>query len=324
MFKGVHGMSTNDGRPLIIDAGPGTNLTSVYRARVFQSDAPLKEALCRPDRHLGPPASQPSQGGRMNAHGISVFYGTNEPSVAIAEVRPPVGSNVAVARFEITRPLRLLDLTAVEDLVVRGSIFNPNFAPRLEHVTFLRSLARRITQPVMPDDEAIDYLPTQAIADFLATECDFRVDGIVFPSIQSKDSSLNVVLFHKAALVESVNIPRGIKIEASAGELYEEGWVTEYEVWEEGPPDPIDAESRIESNSPWNIHRTLENVDSPCGNTLDWREPTLQIDMNSISVHEVQQVEFTTRSHRVARHRLELAGREQRHSGDPSVGDFPF
>jgi len=49
----------------------------------------------------------------MNARGVSVFYGAIDPRVALAEVRPPVGSRVAVARFEIIRPLRLLDLNAL-------------------------------------------------------------------------------------------------------------------------------------------------------------------------------------------------------------------
>lgn len=39
----------------------------------------------------------------MNARGVSVFYGANDPTAAIAEVRPPVGSQVAVAQFEIIR-----------------------------------------------------------------------------------------------------------------------------------------------------------------------------------------------------------------------------
>jgi hypothetical protein len=60
----------------------------------------------------------------MNAQGISVFYGATDASVAIAEVRAPVGGRVAVAKFRITRPLRFLDLTALKDVHVMGSIFD--------------------------------------------------------------------------------------------------------------------------------------------------------------------------------------------------------
>ena len=41
----------------------------------------------------------------------------------------------------------------------------------------------------MPDDEAFDYLATQAIADFLATENEPRLDGIIFQSAQSKEAA---------------------------------------------------------------------------------------------------------------------------------------
>ena len=45
------------------------------------------------------------------------------------------------------------------------SVYDPTLASRLGRARFLRSLAQRMTRPVMPDDEAFDYLPTQAVAD---------------------------------------------------------------------------------------------------------------------------------------------------------------
>jgi RES domain len=180
VFAGIEDMQTYDGRPAIVEAGPGTALAVVYRARVFQSDVLLKEALRHPERHLGPPPSSQAAAGRMNARGISVFYGAEDPAVARAEVRPPVGSKVVVARFEITRPLRLLDLTALPEVMTRGSIFDSAWTPRLQRAGFLRILSDRMIQPVMPDDEQSEYLPTQAIADYLATERDPSMDGKIF------------------------------------------------------------------------------------------------------------------------------------------------
>lgn len=60
------------------------------RARVFQSEDKLEMAMCRPDLQLGSPPALVAAAGRMNARGISVFYGANDPKAAIAEVRPPV------------------------------------------------------------------------------------------------------------------------------------------------------------------------------------------------------------------------------------------
>ena len=153
IFDGIGELQTREGRPLVVDAGPGTDLHTLYRARVFQSDDKLETALGRPDIHLGSPPAPLTPAGRINARGIPVFYGANTRKAAIAEVRPPVGSQVAVAKFEIIRKLRLLDLTALSDISVTASIVDFGFAGRMEDAVFLRSLSARLTRPVMPDDE---------------------------------------------------------------------------------------------------------------------------------------------------------------------------
>jgi RES domain len=218
VFNGIERLQTREGRPVIVNAGPSTEWPAVYRARAFQSNVRLQEALARPDRYLGSPSVTAAAAGRMNARGISVFYGANDPVVALAEVRPPVGCQVVVARFEIIRPLRLLDLTALSKVTIKGSIFDPDYQTQLEHAAFLRNLGERIVRPVMPDDEPFEYLATQAVADFLATENDNPVDGIIFPSVQAAGNALNVVLFHEAAQVEEIELPPGTEIETSLGE----------------------------------------------------------------------------------------------------------
>lgn len=301
IFGGIHAMSASDGRPLIVEAGPGTTLTAIYRARVFQSDEKLEAALCRPDQQLGSPPASLANAGRMNARGISVFYGANEPGVAIAEVRPPVGSQVAVARFNIVRLLRLLDLTALSAASEGGSIFDPETASRLERATFLRSLSQRITRPVMPDDEASEYLPTQAISDFLATENDPRLDGIVFPSVQAAGNALNVVLFHKAARVDALDIPEGTEIEASTGYTSEDGWEVDYSVNERVPPNlPEDMEDKHDLPNLAALARGGWTRDDS-----DLREGTLQIDLTSIKVHVVRRVQVEGDEHVVSRRRVE-------------------
>lgn len=303
VFGGIDKMSTADGRPLVIDAGPGTPLASIYRARVFQSVEKLKTALCHPDLHLGSPPAALAAAGRMNAQGISVFYGCNEAGVAIAEVRPPVGSRVAVARFNIIRPLRLLDLTAFSEVVEPGSIFDSGYAGRLERAEFLRSLSRRITRPVMPDDEAFEYLATQAIADFLASENDPPIDGVVFPSVQAAGRALNVVLFHKAARVEALDIPEGTEIRASTGHGSDDGWEEDYAVVEETPPQKPPPEKK-DDDAGW-LARHLFLARETSAYDYDDRHATLRIDPASVDVHTVERVAFDTKDHPVRRHRWE-------------------
>jgi hypothetical protein len=167
IFEGLSQHQTHDDKPVIIEAGPGKSLSSLHRARVFQSYKILEEALKRPDIEIGPPPSKAANAGRMNARGISVFYGATDPGLALAEVRPPVGSDVMVGCFDLIRPIQLLDVEALRSIYVRGSIFDSEYIHRLEHAKFLESLSHRITQPVMPDDEPVSYLVTQAIADYL-------------------------------------------------------------------------------------------------------------------------------------------------------------
>jgi hypothetical protein len=225
VFEGIGGYETKNGRPIIVESGPGKELAVLYRARVFQDMAKFEEAMKRPDRDVGPPPPAVAIAGRMNATGISVFYGATDPGVALAEVQPPVGSKVLIAGFEVIRPLKLLDLTAL-DLVAdeKGSIFDTNYIHRLKRAEFLRGLSRRISKPVMPDNQPRDYLPTQAIADYLATATNPPLDGIIYPSVQAgpshpifggSENKRNVVLFHKVARVQSLEILEGTDISVS-------------------------------------------------------------------------------------------------------------
>lgn len=301
IFDGIEEMQARDGRSMVVDAGPDTEFFSVFRARVFQSSEDLKTALTRPDSHLGSPPSKYARAGRMNAHGISVFYGANDPMVALAEVRPPVGSKVAIARFEIVRPIRLLDLTALTAVATYGSVFDPDFVGRLERAMFLRSLSQRITKPVMPDDETFEYLGTQAIADFLAVEKTPPIDGIIFSSVQANDGALNIVLFHKSSRVEDMELPTGTKVNVSLGYWTEDGWEEDYTVFEEVPP----QEDSVETEDHFDWPNFSSEFFSALGQRRNIYPPTLRIDLGSINVHVVEAVKFETRGRNVSHHRFD-------------------
>ncbi|QQO14021.1 RES domain-containing protein [Bradyrhizobium diazoefficiens] len=303
IFDGVDELRTGQGQPLVVDAGPETGFHALFRARVFQSDDKLELAMSRPDQQLGSPPALLAAAGRMNARGISVFYGANDPKAAIAEVRPPVGSKVAVAQFKIIRKLRLLDLTALKNVQIRGSIFDFDFARRLERAQFLKSLSGRITQPVMPDDEPFEYLATQAVADFLATECSVPIDGIIFPSVQVAGDLLNVVLFHKAARVEAMEIPNGTEIRASTGHSSNEGWEDDYSVIEEVPP-ALKVDKKQKDTPAWPDFAAMPAL---AGRDIgsDQREPALRVMPDSVWVHHVEGVVFKTDEYQIRRLRWE-------------------
>ena len=105
--------------------------------------------------------------------------------VALSEVRPPVGSHAVVAKFDVVRPIRLLDIDAMESLYVQPSVFDPAYLQRLGRAEFLAHITTIMKVPVMPGDEAADYLVTQAIAEYLASDEAANIDGLLYSSIQT-------------------------------------------------------------------------------------------------------------------------------------------
>lgn len=281
-------ISAGGRQPLVIDIGPESRLKAIFRARVFQTDDTLREALCRPDRVLGPPPAEIAPAGRMNARGISVFYGATDSEVAIAEVRPPVGSLVAIARFEIVRPLRILSLGYLAFANAQGSIFDETYAALRQRAAFLQTLSDYLCEPVVPAGQDLGYLPTQAVADFLATENCPRLDGVAFPSTQIFGSGQNVALFNKAARVEELDLTKDSVIEAT-GAVDEEGFYTGYRLTVRS----LRTNSRLTPPPQRDEHLFLPGKG-------DHREPALRVDPRSLQVHEVDSVQVSTNQHTVS------------------------
>lgn len=229
IFNEIEQITTRDGYSVVTTIGPNTEVKSLYRARTFFSTDKILETLTNPSNLLGPPPSTIATNGRMNAKGISVFYSSTNKEVAIAEVRPPVGSNVVVAQFDVIKPLKLLNFELLNKVIDRLSVFHPNYKNRMEKVAFLTHFSNLITQPVMPGDEELEYLPTQAIADYLTG----LYDGIIFPSVQvDLDDRNNVVLFNKSSRVDEFKPKPGNYLDAeySVGDPddpYEEFYIIE-------------------------------------------------------------------------------------------------
>lgn len=298
IFGGLTEHEAHDGRPVILDAGPGTAIPSLFRARVFQSSGELKKALERPDRELGPPPPKSARAGRMNAQGVAVFYGASDAGTALAEVRPPVGSKVLHGRFDLVRPARLLDIEALSRVRAVGSVFDPQFLPALQKAKFLRFLSRRISLPVMPDDEPFEYLVTQAIADYLAESNQPNLDGIIYPSVQS-GSERNVVLFHKSARVSELDIPAGTEIDARLESFTDDGPEPDYWVWEEVPPVAETAEPSADTSDPFSAWL------APPSANQDSREVYLNLIVDSLTIQHIEAVSFQTDEFPVRRHRSE-------------------
>ncbi len=269
IFSNLHQVKTKTGHSVLEIAGPEQPIAGLFRARVFQNENALVEALKKPDLNLGPPPRNLARGGRMNAHGISVFYGATSIETAIAETRPPVGSKVLVGNFPITTKLILLNLSKFSEIEAVGSIFDPHFIEEKDKIVFMRHLEERFTKPVMPDDETIDYVTTQVLADYLSQIEHPQLDGIIFKSGQGADAGLNVVLFNKSSKVKRNPVFENSVIEVSTYIDSEDGPETWYSI-------DIDA-TPMEGKNP------EDKKD----------ESKLDLDINSLTIHHIKKVSYT-------------------------------
>ena len=165
----------------ILEVGPGHEVEIIFRARKAQSDLEVLKIAGSPAEELGPPPPKNAVAGRMNPAGISVFYGALSEDTAVAEARPSIGGVVIVGKFRPVKRLRLLDLSRI-GTGATGSIFAHDYGARAARISFLQDFHRLIARPIELHDEMLEYIPTQAVAEYVANV--LPLDGILYASAQ--------------------------------------------------------------------------------------------------------------------------------------------
>ena len=196
LFANIETLAT-DSLPVISEFKP-EHQKSLYRARIAYSLEELKKILANPPEELGPPPKQNAINGRMNSSGISVFYGSFELDTCISEIRPPVGSQIVIGCFTFTKPTKLLNLELLKDYNNSFDRFDPKYIEKQEQEYFLRCLVDDVSKPIIINDDPSSYLPTQYLAEYLASKK--KLDGIIYPSSQINGGK-NIVLFNHAAII---------------------------------------------------------------------------------------------------------------------------
>lgn len=207
IFDGLQYQRDNARRSPIYRIEPGTPEATFFRARQANSDGDIDRIQKMPHKELGPPPKRQRRPGRMNPAGIGCFYGAYELSTCVAELRPIVGSVVIGAKFDLTRPIYVLDTTRFEAPMRPLSVFSKDYLKRVEQWSFMNTFAREIARPISPSDEHLDYIPTQAVAEYFLHHHSFKrdglpakIEGIIFQSAQLPPNK-NIVLLGDAALV---------------------------------------------------------------------------------------------------------------------------
>ena len=203
IFEDLVSLSTIWDKPVVREIKPGDRDSSLWRARTAHSESEIQSILESLGSQLGPPTSDKAMAGRMNAEGIPVFYGALEEETCVSEVRAPVGSFVVLVKFELLDPIHVLDLNALSNMYSDFSHFDPEYIEKRSRERFLKELVGEMSRPVMPHEEAREYIATQIVSEYLANRVEPRLHGIIFSSAQTGNGGRNVVLFDGARSVEA-------------------------------------------------------------------------------------------------------------------------
>jgi hypothetical protein len=205
IFDGIQNQSDIDNKPAFYRLAPGEEVT-FYRARIVAEEDAFRAIAKDPSALMGPPPPTLRRAGRMNAAGIAVFYGATERDTAVAELRPAVGSLISLAAFRVHRPIHVLDLTRFTRAGKQLDIFAKNQMVRATQWAFMQSFASEISQPILPGDEHLEYVPAQVVAEYLTSTpvrwrgTEVTPDAIIFRSAQ-RDGGKNIAVMGDAARI---------------------------------------------------------------------------------------------------------------------------
>ena len=183
------------------------NLVSTL-ARDFLTTISPKEKIYRGRRlkagtdffhkDLTSPPPNKSGNNRMSPKGVSFFYGAMDTGTCVAELRPSVGEQIAVAEFELLRELTVIDLATA---IPYHSIFDDEYKFHRDEfiLPFVRRFADSISEPVQISDSDLEYVPTQVFTEFLRFHPKHQFDGIQYKSSLRSDG-INIVLFKEEGI----------------------------------------------------------------------------------------------------------------------------
>lgn len=218
IFRNIHLQRDVQRNPPVYMLEP-TDAGYIHRARIVSEDD-IRKISEDPVGGLGPAPMQKGKAGRMNVSGIPAFYGSFDLQTSVAELRPPVGSKIASARFQLARPLCVLDMTRFRKRPKQLDLFAKDHVRRLTQWRFMQRFRREMSKPILKTDEHIDYVPTQAVAEYLNAVHEVRmgdkkvhIDAIIFNSAQRPEGR-NIVVLGDAAFVEP---SKGNKKRSAAG-----------------------------------------------------------------------------------------------------------
>jgi hypothetical protein len=207
IFQDVHQQRDAKKQGPVYMIAPGEAQARFFRARVADDEGEREAIEKNLVEKLGPPPERKRRAGRLNPAGVIGFYGAFDLDTCVAELRPSVGSIVIAAEFEITEAICVLDMTRFDAKPKAEDPYARNARDRMAQWNFMRTFMGEIARPVSKGDEHLDYLPTQAVAEYLNQHHRFKfagqertIDAVVYSSAQHPGGK-NIAILGKAAAV---------------------------------------------------------------------------------------------------------------------------
>jgi hypothetical protein len=180
---------------LLTDANAVWNVnerTHLFRGRMGSiiGKSPHAYRLPREQAEMGAPPPHLARAGRVNPEGMSFLYCALEAKTAIVETGRFPGAVVSLREVRVRKPLRLADLRGKRSII--EPLATPALAQVVRHATLLRSLGSALGAPIHPEESAVQYIPTQYLAEVIMSA---GYDGICFPSALIPEGT-NIVIFN--------------------------------------------------------------------------------------------------------------------------------
>lgn len=157
----------------------------LYRARICPDEYGYGT------KEMGPPPEAMAKGGRVNPTGISILYLSDSLETTLYEIRAGIYDYVTVGRFKLQKDIQVIDLANIDRISPFIGIDNGfDFTQYAINIESLRMIAQEIAKPLR-NDNALDYLPTQYISDYIRSK---GYDGIEYISTMRKNGT-NLAVF---------------------------------------------------------------------------------------------------------------------------------
>lgn len=156
-----------------------------------------EEPIGLSSKRMKPPRNHAFDG-RVSPIGIPALYLASHEKTAMLEVRPWVGSKVSVAQFKVKQDLKAVNLTkghgqiSFMHLTAEQLFGDEAITPEDKEKAVWIDIDCAFSRPVMPSDNALDYIPTQILSELFRS---VGYEAVIYRSQFGKNGH-NIALFN--------------------------------------------------------------------------------------------------------------------------------